>query len=77
MCSWRAPGLGAEIDKLFVTTDYQERIRGYQELAKRAVEIGATIPLLQSVITIARNKSLNYTPYANGWVLAKTASWAL
>jgi peptide/nickel transport system substrate-binding protein len=40
------------------------------------VENGATLPLLQSVVTIVRKKNLAYTKYANGWVLPQTLRWS-
>jgi peptide/nickel transport system substrate-binding protein len=45
-------------------------------LNKTAVEAGATIPLLQSVITVVRKKNLNYAKYENGWILASTMDWS-
>jgi hypothetical protein len=33
---------------------------------------GTTIPLLQSVLTVAHKKNLAYTKYANGRMLAQT-----
>jgi len=43
--------------ELFNVADYDKRIEGYRTLNKVAVEAGATIPLLQSVVTVvaARN----------------------
>ena len=58
-----------------VEADYNARIAGYRELNRFAVEAGATIPLLQSVQTLARKKNLAYTNYANGWILASTMKW--
>jgi peptide/nickel transport system substrate-binding protein len=37
--------------------------------------MGATIPLLQSVQTLARKSDLSYRKYKNGWVLGNTMSW--
>jgi peptide/nickel transport system substrate-binding protein len=67
--------IGEKIGKLFVMTDYKERVAGYQALVKEAVEDGASIPLLQSVITLVRKKKLAYEKYGNGWVLANTMHW--
>jgi peptide/nickel transport system substrate-binding protein len=33
------------------------------------------MPLLQSVITLARKKNLTYIKYGNGWVLPQTLQW--
>jgi ABC-type transport system substrate-binding protein len=51
------------------------RVAGYKELNKYAVERGATIPLLQSVQTLVRRKTLSYEKFGNGWVLANTMKW--
>ena len=64
--------VGDKVLKLFNVADYEARINGYRELNKFAVEFGATIPLLQTVQTVVRNKALNYQKYGNGWVLAST-----
>ena len=61
---------------LFGVADYDKRIAGYRELERYAVENGATVPLLQSVVTIVRKKNLAYTKYANGWVLPQTLRWS-
>ena len=76
MSAWKDPALGEMIDKLFATTDYAARMKGYKELERKAVEMGASTPLLQSIVTVGRNKNLNYTRYDNGWVMAKTMSWS-
>ena len=57
---------------LFSEPDYDKRIKGYQDLNREAVATGATIPLLQSVQTLVRKKSLTYEKYGNGWLLANT-----
>jgi peptide/nickel transport system substrate-binding protein len=44
-------------------------------IGREAVEIGACMPLLQSVQSLVRKKSLNYTTYGNGWVLGQTMNW--
>jgi peptide/nickel transport system substrate-binding protein len=63
------------VQALFNIADYGKRIAGYRDLNRLAVEAGATIPLLQSVQTLARKKNLTYTAYANGWILASTMAW--
>lgn len=74
--AFKKPELGEKIDKLFTETNYDKRIKGYQEFEKFAVEMGATIPVLQSVQTLVRKKDLSYVKYANGWVLANTMKWS-
>ncbi len=73
--AWKGMEIGQRDMDLFNVADYTQRIAGYQALNKAAVEAGATIPLLQSVITIARKKSLAVVPYANGWLLPQAMSW--
>ena len=41
-----------------------------------AVEAGASMPLLQSVVTAVHKKNLTYTKYGNGWVLPQTLKWS-
>ena len=67
--------IGAEALALFDIADYGQRVAGYRKLAQEAVERGVSMPLLQSVVTIARKKSLGFTQYGNGWVLPQTLSW--
>jgi peptide/nickel transport system substrate-binding protein len=73
--AWKGADVGDKVRALFNVADYQKRIGGYRELNRFAVEAGATIPLLQSVQTLARKKNLAYTRYANGWILASTMAW--
>jgi peptide/nickel transport system substrate-binding protein len=73
--AFKDPAIGDKIATLFNMTDYDARIAGYKELAKSAVEAGASIPLLQTVQTLVRKKSLAYEKFGNGWVLANTMKW--
>ena len=73
--AWKGADVGTKVQALFNVADYHARIAGYRELNRFAVEAGATIPLLQSVQTLARKKNLAYTHYANGWILASTMTW--
>jgi peptide/nickel transport system substrate-binding protein len=74
--AWKGAEVGDKVQALFNIADYAKRIAGYRELNRFAVEAGATIPLLQSVQTLARKKNLTYTNYANGWILASTMKWS-
>ncbi|MCK9919258.1 ABC transporter substrate-binding protein [Microbacteriaceae bacterium K1510] len=74
--AWKDQTLGATISKLMATTDEKARIEGWKDLAKTAVEMGASIPVLQTVITVVRKKKLSYDKYANGWILGNTMSWS-
>lgn len=74
--SWRAEKPGGRIAELFKETDTEKRLAGYREVNREAVEMGATIPLLQSVQTLVRKEGLTYKKFGNGWVLAQTMSWS-
>jgi peptide/nickel transport system substrate-binding protein len=73
--AWKGMEIGQKDMDLFNVANYDARIAGYRALNKEAVETGAAIPLLQSVITTARQKALDYTTYDNGWVLPQTMRW--
>jgi peptide/nickel transport system substrate-binding protein len=68
--------VGQKVLDLLDIADYNKRIAGYRDLNRFAVESGATIPLLQSVLTIIRKKNLAYTKYANGWMLPQSMQWS-
>ena len=73
---WKDEDIGNRVLALFNVADYEKRIAGYKELERYAVENGASIPLLQSVVTVVRKKDLTYTRYGNGWVLPQTLQWS-
>jgi peptide/nickel transport system substrate-binding protein len=73
---WKDQDIGNRVLALFNVADYDKRIAGYRELERYAVENGATMPLLQSVVTVVRKKNLSYTQYGNGWVLPQTLRWS-
>ena len=73
---WKDMTLGQKVIDLFNVADEAQRIAGWRALNKEAAEIGATMPLLQSVQTLVRKKALNYTPYGNGWVLGQGMDWS-
>ena len=73
---WKDEDIGNRVLGLFGVADYDKRIAGYKDLERYAVENGATVPLLQSVVTIVRKKNLAFTKYANGWVLPQTLRWS-
>ena len=74
--AWKDEAVGGRILKLFNVADYNARIAGYREVERFAVEQGATIPLLQSVLTVVRKRNLQYSKYGNGWVLPQTLQWS-
>ncbi len=73
---WKDEAIGHRVLALFNVADYDKRIAGYKDLERYAVENGATMPLLQSVVTVARKKNLAYTKYGNGWLLPQTLQWS-
>jgi peptide/nickel transport system substrate-binding protein len=74
--AWKGMDVGEKVLELFNVADYDKRIAGYRALNRTAVEAGATIPLLQSVVTVVRKKNLNYAKYGNGWILGNTMEWS-
>ena len=60
---------------LFAAVDYDKRIAGYKDLERYAVEDGASMPLLQSVVTVVRKQNLGYQKYGNGWLLPQSLQW--
>jgi peptide/nickel transport system substrate-binding protein len=73
--AWKEKELGDEVMGLFSEPNYEKRIAAYKDLNVRAVEYGAVVPILQSVQTVARKKTLSYQQYKNGWILADTMKW--
>ena len=73
---WKDQDIGNRVLALFNVADYDKRIAGYRDLERYAVENGATMPLLQSVVTVVRKKKLAYTKYGNGWLLPQTLQWS-
>jgi len=73
---WKDQDIGGKVLALFNVADYSKRIAGYRALERYAVEQGACMPLLQSVITVVHKKKLGYTKYGNGWVLPQTLRWS-
>jgi peptide/nickel transport system substrate-binding protein len=72
---WKDEDIGNRVLALFTVADYNKRVAGYQDLERYAVENGATMPLLQSVVTVVRKRNLAYQKYGNGWLLPQTLQW--
>ena len=70
--AWKEKEIGEEVAALFAIADYDKRIAAYKEINKKAVEYGAIMPLLQSVITVVSSKNISFEHYKNGWILANT-----
>ncbi len=73
--AWRAEEPGQSIRELFKTANYENRVEGYRKVNRQAVEMGASIPLLQSVQTLVRKADLEYLKFRNGWILGQTLHW--
>jgi peptide/nickel transport system substrate-binding protein len=72
---WKDMNFGQRVIDQFNVVDEKARIEGWRKIAQDAVEMGACVPLLQSVQSLVHKKSLNYTKYGNGWILGQTMSW--
>jgi dipeptide transport system substrate-binding protein len=70
--AFKSDDLGEMIHPLLVETNEAKRFSGYQAAHKFAAERGYTIPIVQTVKTLAFRKTLSVTKYANGWVLPQT-----
>ncbi len=68
--------IGQRAIDLFNVANYEERVAGYKALerATRSNSGASCIPLLQTVQTLVRKKSLVCHHYGNGWVRAR-APW--
>ena len=73
---WKDMTLGQKVIDQFNVADEKARIAGWRAIGKEATEMGASMPLLQSVITVVRKKNLTVTPYGNGWILPQAMSWS-
>jgi peptide/nickel transport system substrate-binding protein len=73
---WKDMVFGQKVIDQFNVVDEVARIAGWRAIGREAVEIGACMPLLQSVQSLVRKKALNYTTYGNGWVLGQTMNWS-
>lgn len=73
---WKGEQLGKRVIAQFTVTNEAERIAGWKKIEEDAVNMGACMPLLQSVITLVHKKDLDFTRYGNGWVLGQTFHWA-
>jgi peptide/nickel transport system substrate-binding protein len=69
---YKEKALGDKVAALFAVADYDKRIEAYKKINVEAVEEGAMIPLLQSVLTVVRKNDINFTHYKNGWILGNT-----
>jgi peptide/nickel transport system substrate-binding protein len=73
---WKDMTLGQKVIDMFNVADEKARIAGWRALNKEAAEMGACMPLLQSVLTVVHKQALQVTPYGNGWVLGQAMRWS-
>lgn len=73
---WKDMTLGQKVIDAFNIPDDKTRIATWRAINKEAADMGASMPLLQSVQTLVRKKNLNVATYGNGWVLPQTMSWS-
>lgn len=72
--AFKSDELAPKIQPLLVETNEERRFAGYREAHKFATERGFTIPLLQTVKTMAHRAEVQVTKYDNGWMLPQTYS---
>lgn len=70
--AFKSDDLGQMIHPLLVEVDEAKRVAGYKAVNRFAAEQGYTIPLYQSVKTIAHTDKVATTKYANGLTLPST-----
>lgn len=73
--TWKDESLGDEIDALNNETDEVKRIEGYQNLMRRASDNAWSIPVLQSISTVAHKKGLHMPTYQTGYILPQDYRW--
>ncbi|HTH96939.1 MAG TPA: ABC transporter substrate-binding protein [Stellaceae bacterium] len=72
---WKDMTFGQKVIDQFNVADEKARVAGWRALNREAAEMGACMPLLQSIQTVVRKKALKVTTYGNGWVLPQAMSW--
>ncbi len=73
--TWKDPALADEIDALSKEMNEEKRMAGYHAIMKRSSENAWSIPVLQSISTIAYKKGLNLPTYQTGYILPQDYSW--
>jgi len=73
--TWKEPALAGELDALNVQMDEAKRIEGYKALNLKAAKNAWSLPVLQSISTIAYKKGLNVQTYQTGYILPQEYSW--
>ena len=73
--AFKSDEMAPKIQPLLTETDEPKRLQGYRDAHQFAAERGFTIPLLQTVKTIAYRNEIQVTKYDNGWILPQTYSY--
>ncbi|CAM3978149.1 ABC transporter substrate-binding protein [Bordetella tumbae] len=74
--TWKEPALAKTIDDLAALGDPAKRFEGYQALARESTEHAWSLPLLQSVATIAYKKNLDIKVYQTAYILPAEYRWS-
>lgn len=73
--TWKEDSLAEVLDVLNSDTNEESRIKGYQQLNRDIAEKGWSIPVLQSISTIAYKNGLDVKTYQTGYILPQDYSW--
>lgn len=72
--AFKTDELAPKVQPLLAETNNDKRYAGYRDVHKFAVEKGYSIPLYQTVKTIAYQNRVGIVKYINGWTLPQTYS---
>ncbi len=73
--TWKEERLASTLDTLNAEMDEAKRLAGYQALNREAAEQAWSLPVLQSISTIAYKKGLKLNTYQTGYILPQEYSW--
>lgn len=73
--TWKEDSLIETLDALNSEINEEKRIQGYKELNKKIANNDWSIPLLQSISTVAYKKGLDFKTYQTGYILPQDYSW--
>ncbi|XOT94602.1 ABC transporter substrate-binding protein, partial [Alcaligenes pakistanensis] len=73
--TWKEERLAGTLDELNRQMDEDKRVAGYQALNREAAEQAWSLPVLQSISTIAYKKGLKLNTYQTGYILPQEYSW--
>jgi len=58
-----------------VQLDEARRIEGYRQLMIKATQNAWSLPVLQSISTVAHDRNLNLPTYQTGYIMMDEISW--